>query len=141
MKIRNPGRLPGAILLLLILIAASGCAFKQSANLRDSSDTSPLGIIIGIYQGPLDHLNAVRIGQCSMYPSCSHYAKAAIKKHGPVTGTMLACDRLVRCGRGELEYARKIPVDGKWRYYDPLSANDFWFYGNKNPAVRRPNRQ
>ncbi|MCF8110327.1 MAG: membrane protein insertion efficiency factor YidD [Desulfobacteraceae bacterium] len=125
------GRLCAGILLCLVLIAATGCAFKQNALPGPKADTGPVGLIIAVYQEPLDHLNAVRTGQCPMYPSCSHYAQAAAEKHGPVIGTMLACDRLIRCGRGALDYAPKIPVNGKWRYYDPLSANDFWFCGKQ----------
>lgn len=133
-----------AVLFLPIAAAmlAAGCAAGPRAlhaNKPADPETGPLGLLIRIYQGPLDHLNAVRTGQCPMYPSCSHYARAAIEKHGPLVGMMLACDRLIRCGRTELEYAPKIPVNGKWRYYDPLSANDFWFSGDKLPfSYKRP---
>ncbi|MFW5930267.1 MAG: membrane protein insertion efficiency factor YidD [Desulfosalsimonas sp.] len=133
--------LPAAVLLCLALIAGSGCAFKRIADPGPEADTGPLGVIINIYQGPLDHLSAVRTGRCSMYPSCSHYAQAAAEKHGPLVGAMLASDRLIRCGRSELDYAPKIPVNGKWRYYDPLYANDFWFSGNNDPgSPGRPTR-
>ncbi|MFW6011504.1 MAG: membrane protein insertion efficiency factor YidD [Desulfosalsimonas sp.] len=127
-------RLYAGILLCLVLVGAPGCAFNKGLLPGPESDTGPLSLIIAVYQGPLDHLNAVRTGQCPMHPSCSHYAQAAAQKHGPVIGTMLACDRLIRCGRSELDYAPKVPVNGKWRYYDPLSANDFWFSGNNKPG-------
>jgi putative component of membrane protein insertase Oxa1/YidC/SpoIIIJ protein YidD len=51
-----------------------------------------------------------------------------MEKHGIFLGSMLACDRLMRCGRNELDFAPKIPVNGTWRYYDPVSANDFWWH-------------
>ena len=115
--------------LILCLAVLGGCAGMPNARGPDAPGAGPLDLIIGFYQGPLDHLNAVRTGQCPMYPSCSDYARQAAEKHGPLVGTMLACDRLIRCGRSELKTAPKIPVNGKWRYHDPVSANDFWFSG------------
>jgi putative membrane protein insertion efficiency factor len=34
---------------------------------------------------------------CNFTPSCSHYAYEAIKKRGPLTGSLMAVDRLQRC--------------------------------------------
>ncbi|MCG9879821.1 MAG: membrane protein insertion efficiency factor YidD [Bacteroidia bacterium] len=34
---------------------------------------------------------------CQFYPSCSHYAKLSIKKHGMLLGIFLGADRLLRC--------------------------------------------
>lgn len=120
-----------AILLIPVLIAATGCTAVHHENRPVDPDSGVMDMAIRVYRGPLDHLNAVRTGHCSMHPSCSNYAQEAIKKHGPAAGTMLACDRLIRCGRDELDYAPKVPVNGKWRYYDPLSINDFWFSGGQ----------
>jgi putative component of membrane protein insertase Oxa1/YidC/SpoIIIJ protein YidD len=126
-KTRASGSLLTGVILAAGLILAAGCAATPKANHWAETDAAgPLGLAIRFYQGPLDHLNAVRTGQCPMHPSCSEYARQAVDKHGAAVGVMLACDRLLRCGRSELEYAPKIPVNGKWRYYDPLSANDFW---------------
>lgn len=35
--------------------------------------------------------------RCRFYPSCSHYAIAAIRGHGPLRGCWLAVRRIVRC--------------------------------------------
>ncbi len=35
--------------------------------------------------------------QCRFYPSCSHYAYAAIEEHGAIRGSLLALRRLGRC--------------------------------------------
>ncbi|MEZ5654804.1 MAG: membrane protein insertion efficiency factor YidD [Sphingobium sp.] len=34
---------------------------------------------------------------CRYYPSCSHYAIQAIRKHGAIKGSWLAIKRLLRC--------------------------------------------
>jgi hypothetical protein len=34
---------------------------------------------------------------CRFYPSCSEYAFQAILRHGPVTGSLLAVKRILRC--------------------------------------------
>jgi uncharacterized protein len=34
---------------------------------------------------------------CRFYPSCSHYAMAAVREHGVAAGLWLALGRLARC--------------------------------------------
>ncbi|MGM0452793.1 MAG: membrane protein insertion efficiency factor YidD [Thermodesulfobacteriota bacterium] len=92
----------------------------------------PLSAMVALYRGPLDHINAVRAGTCPMHPSCSTYALSATHKHGPGIGWTMAFDRLIRCGRDELKYAPEIPVNGNWRYHDPVSGNDFWWHGHES---------
>ena len=36
-------------------------------------------------------------GQCRFYPSCSHYAEEAIRRHGVIRGAGLAAWRILRC--------------------------------------------
>jgi len=64
--------------------------------------------------------------RCPMHPTCSTYCVEAIKKHGPVLGWIMTCDRLMRCGRDELKLSPPIWIEGKKRCNDPLSDNDFW---------------
>lgn len=65
-----------------------------------------------------------------MYPSCSDYSRQAIEKYGSIIGAMVVADRLMRCGRDELNLARMIYVNGKLRFYDPLENNTFWWDKN-----------
>ncbi|HSJ51194.1 MAG TPA: membrane protein insertion efficiency factor YidD [Actinomycetota bacterium] len=37
-------------------------------------------------------------GQCRFYPSCSSYAREAVRVHGAIRGTALAVWRVGRCG-------------------------------------------
>lgn len=66
-----------------------------------------------------------------MYPSCSQYARQAIAVHGPLRGWVMANGRLLRCGRDEVAVAPRVLVDGKWKFFDPVAANDFWWGGEK----------
>ena len=45
---------------------------------------------------------------CKYHPTCSHYAAAALRKHGPVKGSLKAAWRIARCNpwsRGGVDYA------------------------------------
>lgn len=54
----------------------------------------PLIFIIYVYRYTLSPL----IGnQCRFYPTCSHYAEEAVKKHGAWRGSIMAIRRLFRC--------------------------------------------
>ena len=35
--------------------------------------------------------------RCRFYPSCSHYAEIAVRRHGALKGSWLAAQRLARC--------------------------------------------
>lgn len=57
-------------------------------------------------------------GQCRFYPTCSHYAEAAVATHGALKGTAMSAWRVARCnpfGRGGVdpvptpEYDHVIP--------------------------------
>lgn len=89
-------------------------------------------IFIQFYQ---DHISAADGGRCPMTPSCSEFAARAIKKHGPVLGWIMACDRLVRCGRDEVNISPQVVINGQDYVYDPVQANDFWWF---DPPPKNP---
>ncbi|MCG8548842.1 MAG: membrane protein insertion efficiency factor YidD [Desulfobacterales bacterium] len=70
-----------------------------------------------------------------MYPSCSRYCTQAIQKHGFGLGWIMACDRLLRCGRDEVRLSPHIKLNGRNLTFDPVSANDFWWFSPKPAAV------
>jgi hypothetical protein len=120
---RLPG-IPGPYLIVICVFFFGGCAHHSATQ----PNPSPYEDFLGIYSGPLNHLDAVRRGVCPMHPSCSEYSRRAVEKHGFVGGWAMAMDRLLRCGRDELRRAPTIIVHGEWKFYDPLSANDNWWY-------------
>ena len=110
----------GCICLCLLLACAHGPPRDPQASLFEDT--------LQIYRGPLNHLSAVRRGVCPMHPSCSEYGRQSVRKHGFIIGWAMTMDRLLRCGRNELTHVQRIWVAGDWRFYDPVSANDSWWY-------------
>ena len=49
-------------------------------------EADSLSLMIHFYRGPLNHLSAVRYGECPMYPSDSEYSLRSIKKHSMFAG-------------------------------------------------------
>ena len=115
-----------SLALVLFCIIAS-CTSSKSLQVETDPVTNPLSSMIGFYQGPLNHLSAVRSGECPMYPSDSNYGLQSIQKHGMFVGWMMAMDRLMRCGRDETRLSPKIIINGKLKHYDPVEKNDFWW--------------
>ena len=116
-------------LTLLFLLCLSGCAHKGAAGKGSPACLNPLTALIRFYQGPLNHLKAVKRSECPMYPGCSSYSLHCLKEHGIILGWLMTCDRLIRCGRDELKYSPEIYVYGKKKCYDPVDNNDFWWKG------------
>jgi hypothetical protein len=54
-----------------------------------------LVVLIRVYRAALSGYFG---GQCRFYPSCSHYAEAAVRSHGAIKGSALAVWRVLRCG-------------------------------------------
>ena len=115
--------------ILVIMGLMAGCSGTGS---YPSSDLPGLAVsaekensIIRFYKV---HLSPSDGDRCSMYPTCSAYAAQAVKKHGLLMGWIMACDRLVRCGRDETHLAPGLSKDGKIYTVDPVEANDFWWY-------------
>ena len=122
------------ILLFTIPVSVFACAHSMNAEKGAKNSFNPLHAAIAFYQGPLNHLSAVKKSECSMYPSCSEYGRQCIEKYGFFVGWMMTVDRLMRCGRDETKLSPRIMVDGKLKYYDPVEANDFWWNNDSSRA-------
>ena len=103
------------------------CAHTGTTEKGTETAGDPPPLLLRIYGDYLNHLSAVRAGECPMYPSCSEYSKQCFQKHGFFVGWMMTCDRLMRCGRDEMKLSPRVLVDGRWKYYDPVERNNFWW--------------
>ena len=114
--------------LCAILLGLFSCTAAGSMKTDSGEGFNPLLSIVQFYRGPLNHLSAVKQGECPMYPSCSEYSVQCLQKHGFFVGWMMVCDRLMRCGRDELKLSPQILSNGKLKCYDPVANNDFWWF-------------
>jgi len=62
-------------------------------KLADGAGFALMGLIY-LYQGLVSPLLGAN---CRHLPSCSHYAKDAVKTHGPLRGSYFALKRILRC--------------------------------------------
>jgi putative component of membrane protein insertase Oxa1/YidC/SpoIIIJ protein YidD len=115
------------ILFLILLSLIASCTYSKSVQTETDRGADPLSLMVRFYRGPLNHLSAVRYGECPMYPSDSEYSLQSIQKHGMLVGWVMAMDRLMRCGRDETRLSPEIFINGKWKTYDPVEKNDFWW--------------
>ena len=113
-----------AILAATVLLPTASAQDRLPETTNPASETSDTFFPITFFQKVISRADGQR---CPMHPSCSHYADTAIKKYGLLKGWILACDRLLRCGRDEVRLAPAIMVDGQRLAHDPLSANTFWW--------------
>ena len=124
------------LLFFSLFFLVTGCSIKNHSAPAGHDNESPSSRMIQFYQGPLNHLNAVRYGGCPMHPGCSDYGLSAIEKHGVLIGWMMTFDRLIRCGRDETRLSPEVLVNSSWKYIDTLEQNDFWWCNaNKNTAL------
>ncbi len=115
------------ILFLIFFSLIASCTYSKSMQAETDRDADPLSLMVRFYRGPLNHLSAVRYGECPMYPSDSAYSLQSIQKHGMLVGWIMAMDRLMRCGRDETRLSPQVFINGKWKTYDPVEKNDFWW--------------
>ena len=113
--------------LFCSFILLSACAHRSYLAEPPDRETDLFSLSVALYQGPLNHLSAVRSSDCPMYPSDSAYSRQAVQKHGPIIGWVMAMDRWMRCGRDETRLSPPILVNGHWKTFDPLTFNDFWW--------------
>lgn len=129
----------GRLILLCWLLFSAGCA--ATAPSGKGTAEPPAQPLFRFYDEGLNHLASVRSGTCPMHPSCSEYSRRAFRKHGLVRGWWMTFDRLLRCGRDELDRSPRVLVQGAWKVYDPVSRNDHWWYDPPEapaPPSRRP---
>jgi hypothetical protein len=83
-------------------------------------------------------ISSVDGDRCSMYPTCTDYAIQAIRKHGFFIGSVMASDRLIH-ESDESGLTAKIEIGNRVRAYDPIRANDFWWYREADKKLKNDN--
>lgn len=109
----------------IFVLACVLAALLVSPALGKDSQILSGNMFVRFYQ---DHISGADGSRCPMTPSCSEYAARALKKHGPLLGWVMACDRILRCGRNEVSLVPEKWINGRSHAYDPVSANDFWWF-------------
>ena len=100
-------------LLILLLLA------------QPPKQTNPVKIIINT--GITLHQKIISPSQgdvCNFSPSCSRFGKKAIEKHGPIWGSLMAADRLMRCNPWAYQHFDTYYSGIKnQKIYDPIQNN------------------
>ncbi len=99
---------------------------EKRAKIENEKTEDPTNFVLYPVYFFRKYISSADQDRCPMHPTCSTYSIEAIKKHGPVLGWIMTCDRLMRCGRDEVKLSPPIRIKGKKRCNDPLSDNDFW---------------
>ena len=61
---------------------------------------------------------------CNFYPSCSHFSQQAIKRYGPLWGSLMASERLIRCNPWAYKnYRRYYHTIRNGKFFDPIENN------------------
>jgi hypothetical protein len=117
---------------LLLMPSTEGLAFEREPVQQDERapakkevSNSPVIWLLSIYR---NHISTVDADRCPSFPSCSSYAVDAFKKHGFFIGWIMTVDRLIHEGREETTVSPMVFSEGKWKIFDPVENNDFWWY-------------
>ncbi len=119
--------------ILLVLggpVEATGSENGGSGQTASSAEAQCSGVnpamwFVSFYRA---HISAVDGDRCPSLPSCASYSVNALKKHGFFLGWMMTVDRLIHEGREEVVVSPTVLSEGKWKIYDPVENNDFWWY-------------
>jgi putative component of membrane protein insertase Oxa1/YidC/SpoIIIJ protein YidD len=106
------------------------CFLLAGPALAGSPATQPEvpSVMAGSVRFFQNYLSGADGHRCPMTPSCSSYALQAMQRHGAIKGWIMACDRLMRCGRDEVKNSPSVMTRDGLRCQDPLVNNDFWLH-------------
>ena len=91
--------------------------------------TFPTQLLITFFQKVISPVDGPT---CDFYPTCSAYARQALKKHGLFTGLTMANERANR--NHSPEGYELIFRYGRYYIFDPVENNDFWFVKGTDTA-------
>lgn len=120
-------RLAGFGLVLALLGLCSCATLTENGPSAPSTAETPSSALSSPLTFFRKYISSADGDRCPMHPSCSTYSSEAFKKHGPVLGWIMTTDRLMRCGRDELDRSPRIQKNDRSYCYDPVAENDFWW--------------
>ncbi len=97
--------------------------FEEMVVSSTAQATHPLAAPLWFFRNVVGKFDGQR---SNSYPPSSSYAWQAYEKFGPVTGTMVAVDRLLRDWREAANPALQVVAEVRSRYVDQLISNTFW---------------
>ena len=100
----------------------------RDAGVHQGSGATPGTWFVSFYK---KHISPVDGDRCPSIPSCASYCNRAIKKHGFLIGWMMTVDRLIHEGKAETAVSPTVLSEGKWKIYDPVENNDFWWHRDR----------
>ena len=75
---------------------------------------------------------------CQFYPSCSNYGALAVRNYGPIIGTAITADRIVRCNPFALNYHYEMHGEfhyPDYRLVDSVQVSRPRYASNKSPLL------
>ena len=100
---------------------------RYKPNIVTKVSIFPINLLITLFQ---EVISPVDGATCDFYPTCSSYARQALKKHGIFIGLAMASERVIRDHTPEgYDLIFKF---GRYYIYDPIENNDFWFDKRKS---------
>ncbi|MBL8026911.1 MAG: membrane protein insertion efficiency factor YidD [Fibrobacteres bacterium] len=81
----------------------------KNSKIDSSLSYNPINWVLDFYQNFISTQDG---DNCSFHPSCSHYAKTAIKSKGIIKGTLMSADRLIRCNGPQHDIYEAQPTTG-----------------------------
>ena len=75
---------------------------------------------------------------CQFYPSCSNYGALAVRNYGPIIGTAITADRIVRCNPFALNYHYEMHGEfhyPDYRLVDSVQVSKPRYLSNKSPIL------
>ncbi len=99
---------------------------KTTSQIKKTT-TNPLKHLVGFYK---DYISPIDGSKCPMYPTCAQYSIECFEKHGLIMGWLMTCDRLFH-EADEMKQTPMILINDRFRFYDPVENNDFWWYEEK----------
>ena len=129
--------------LLLYIILITGLGYAQQNYPADTVLVSPQAnileklAILPIVAWQRVSYNSELLA-CQFYPSCSNYGALAVRNYGPIIGTAITADRIVRCNPFALNYHYEMHGEfhyPDYRLVDSLEFSQIRYLSNKSPIL------